>query len=57
MPNDQENTTGKTVAEPQGENRTGKTAQPLGEQRPGKTIVQPRASSDRENRLVWGESI
>ena len=37
MANDQENITGKTVAEPQGENRVGKTAQP------GKTVVQPLA--------------
>ena len=36
-----ENITGKVVAEPQGENRVGKTAQPLGEQQPGKTAVQP----------------
>jgi hypothetical protein len=42
MPNDQENTTGKTVAEPQGDNRTVTTAQPLGEQRPGKTTIQPK---------------
>ena len=43
MANDQENITGKIVAEPDGENRVGKTAQPLGEQQPGKTAVQPLA--------------